>query len=115
MAGRTTLNPFEKHPVTIAGVDDIVGACERAAAGPQIGHEAVGTTALAQTLDHAGISSTEAFVSVHRSGEGLRVELNVPMETSKEVRDIASVRVVGALREYDPHVPGINASCQDLS
>jgi hypothetical protein len=114
VAGRTTLNPFERYPVTLAGVDDIVGACERAAAGAQLGHEAVGTTALAQTLGHAGIPTAEAFVSVHRSGEGLRVQLHVPMETPKEVRDIASVRVVGALRGYDPYAPGINASCQDL-
>jgi len=114
VAGRTALNPFDQYPVTVAGAEDIVEACERAARGPQIAHEAVATTALGQTLDGSGIESAEAYASVHRSGEGLRVVLYVPPETSKRVRDVASVRVVGALREFDRTIPRIATACRDL-
>jgi len=114
VAGSTTLNPFEEFPITIVGVDGIVEACERAAHGPQLGHEAVATTALAQTLDGSGIESADAYASVRRSGEGLRVVLHVPAETSKRVRDVASVRVVGALRAFDRTAPRIATACDDL-
>jgi hypothetical protein len=114
VAGRTTLNPFDRFPVTIAGVDDVVEACERAAQGPQIEHEAVATRALVQTLDGSDVASSEAHASVHRNGSGLHVVLHVPAHTPQRVRDVASVRVVGALREFDRFTPGIATACEDL-
>lgn len=114
VAGRTTLNPFERYPVTVAGVDDIVAGCERAATGPQLEHEGVATRALEATLARAGIHSEAGRVSVHRSGAGLQVTLHVPAETPNQVRDIASVRVVGAVRAFDPHAARIDITCQIL-
>jgi hypothetical protein len=114
VAGHTTIDPFAQYPVTVAGTDDIVESCERAATGPQVGHEAAAMKALDQTLELAGLSTEPARASVRRSGQGLRVTLHVPPGTPKNVRDIASVRVVGAVRAFDPHAPQIEISCQDL-
>lgn len=113
VAGRTTLNPFAPYPVTIAGVD-VVEACERAATGPQLEHEGVGTRVLEETLARAGLPTEAGRVLVHRSGSGLRITLSFPAETSKKVREIASVRVAGAVRAFDPHAPRIDISCEDL-
>lgn len=108
VAGRTTINPFAQYSVTDAGADDVVDACERAATGPQLEHEGVATKALEWTLSHDGLSTEAARVSVRRSGIGLRVALLLPRETPKRVRDMASVRVAGALRAFDRQAPHID-------
>ncbi len=112
VAGRTTPNAFEQFPVTMAELD-VVAACERAATGPQLEHERVALTALEETLGHSGLAAASAGASVHRSGEGLRVALHVPAATPRPVRDTAVVRVVGALRAFDPHAPKIDVTCEE--
>jgi hypothetical protein len=107
VAGHTTIDPFAPYSVTVVGTNDIVERCEQAATGPQVEHEVVARKALDQTLELAGLSNELARVSVNRSGHGLRVTLHVPPETPKKVRDIASVRVAGAVRAFDPHAPRI--------
>jgi hypothetical protein len=112
MAGRTSPDPFTPFPVTVAGLGTIVETCERAATGPQLGHERVALDALEQTLSLAGIPTDTASASVRRSGSGLRIVLHVPGDAPQKVRDVAAVRVVGALREYDQHAPRIEISCE---
>jgi hypothetical protein len=114
VAGRTTANPYAQYPVTVAGIDDVVAACERAVSGPQVEHESVATRVLDETLGHAGLASEAATASVHRTGEGLRITLLVPEETPRKVRDVASVRVTGAVRRFDPYAPRIEITCQTL-
>lgn len=113
VAGRTTLNPFERYAVTVAGVG-VVEACERAATGPQAEHEGCATKALDDTLTHAGLPTGAARASVQRSGSGLRVTLNLPAKTPTRLRELATVRVAGALRAFDPHTPRIDISYRDL-
>jgi len=115
VAGRTTLNPFVEYAAVIAGDDGVVEACERAATGPQPEHEEVATDMLRQTLTRAGLPSDTASASVRRSGSGLRISLRVPPETTKQQRDTASVRDVGAVRAFDRHAPHIETTCEDLS
>ncbi|MGZ4690708.1 MAG: hypothetical protein ACXWAY_13865, partial [Acidimicrobiia bacterium] len=114
VAGRTALNPFAQYSATFAGTDDVVAACERAATGPQLDHEAVATRMLCQTLSRADLPSENARAGVRRSGKGLRVTLYMPAGTSSKQRDVASVRVVGALRAFDPHAPNIEVGYEEL-
>jgi hypothetical protein len=103
VSGDTAIDPFARYAATVAGTGDIVASCELAATGPQVEHEGVATKALDQTLELAGLPHELARASVRRSGNGLHVTLHFPPETPKKVRDIASVRVVGAVRAFDAH------------
>ncbi len=114
VAGRTTIDPFAQFPVTVTGIDDVVGTCERVATGHQPQHEGVAVKALDQTLGLAGIPTESAAASVRRTGDGLQITLHVPEETPKKVRDVASVRVAGAVRAFDPHARHIEIACEDL-
>jgi hypothetical protein len=50
-----------------------------------------------------------ALVSVRRHAGGLQVRVRVP-EVSRKVRQLIGVRIVGALRAYDPEASGIDVS-----
>jgi hypothetical protein len=112
VAGRTTANPFDDFPVTTAGVD-VVEACERAAAGPLLSHEAIAVRALDETLGHGGIPTDGAAASVCRNESRLTVTLTFPEEASSLARAMASVRVVGALRDYDRYATGIDVVTEE--
>ncbi len=113
VAGRTAINPFAQYAVTVAGIDDVVETCEQAATGPQVEHEAIATRLLVETLRSAGVPTEPAGASVRRSGRGLHITLHAPREASKKVRDVAAVRVAGAVRAFDPHAPRIEITCED--
>lgn len=113
VAGRTNVHPFAQFAVTVAGVDNIVESCERSVTGPQAEHEGIAARALRQTLDRAHLPTGAADASVRRSGRGLRISLHVPSDTPMKVRDIASVRVAGAVRAFDPHAARIEIICDD--
>jgi hypothetical protein len=112
VAGRTTANPFGRYPVTVAGVD-VVAACERAATGPLLEHEAVALRALDETLDHAGIDTGASAASVHRRQGRLIVALTFPPDTPAKLRAMAGVRVTGALRRFDPYASGIDVVSEE--
>jgi hypothetical protein len=107
MTGSTALNPFAGFRVVDAARRDVVAACEDAATGPQVDHEAVATRVLDETLRRAG---TEAGgnCEVRRRGDGIDVRLTVPPGTDARTRAMAGVRVVGALRAFDSHTPRID-------
>lgn len=112
VAGSTVFNPFEQFGASNAD-GDVVAACEAAADGRQRGHEAVVRRVLRDALQRANLGITGMDARVHRSGDGLKIGLVFPPTTPKPVRDVASVCVVGAVREFDPHAPRIDISCVD--
>jgi hypothetical protein len=107
MAGSTALNPFAGFHVVDAGHLDVVAACEEAANGPQVEHEAVANRVLDDTLRRAGRAPVGES-SVRRTDRGLHAQLTVPPGTDERTRGMAGVRVVGALRAFDPHAPRID-------
>ena len=111
VAGRTSTSPFDRYHVAVAN-QDVVGACERAAAGRQIQHEAVAGRALDWTLRHRDLPLDAARADVRRHDGGLQVTLFVPAETPNVVRDMAIVRVAGALRAFDTRSSRIDVTCK---
>jgi hypothetical protein len=111
VAGRTTPNPFAAFGAVVAE-PDVVGACERAAAARRADYEAVAAKALDWTLRYRDLPFATARAAVRRGGAGLHVTLSVPAETPKIVRDMAAVRVVGALRAFDPSARRIDITCE---
>jgi hypothetical protein len=113
VAGKTAINPFAAFSVADAAGNDVVEACERAATGAQGDHQAVADRALAVTLENSGSEQTGES-RVLRTADGLQVTLFVPPETARGTRDMAAVRVVGALRDFDRHARRIDIVCEDL-
>jgi hypothetical protein len=109
VAGRSGTNPFASFPVTTAG-RDVVAACEEAATVPSADHEAVAQRALDESLAGHGIDDAEARAFVRRRAGRLTASLQFPAETPERTRAMASVRVVGALRQFDPYNGGIDVS-----
>ncbi len=113
VAGRTSLNPFADHAAAVAGVDDVVETCERTASEPQAAHSAIATRTLRETLTRAGAPSDDAWADVYRSGTGLRAVLQLSGDVEKRQRDVAAVRIVGALRAFDRSCRHIEIGCED--
>jgi hypothetical protein len=109
VGGRTTTNPFSPCRVTVAG-RDVVQACERAATGSLEQHEEIAQRTLDESLRRAGEAREPARAEVTRRSGGLRATLHFPRGTPERLRAMASVRVVGALRSFDPHAGGIDVA-----
>jgi hypothetical protein len=114
VAGLTAINPFAPFDAVAASSADVVEACEQAATGARLEHEAVATAALDQTLRAAALPVSSARASVVSDGGALRVTLFVPPESTKGVRDMAVVRVAGALRAFDRNAAQIDIACEVL-
>ena len=110
VAGSTLFQPFSGFDVTeVEDPTDIVAAIEGVASDRRVQHEAVGQPLLEETLHRAGVEGAAQAI-VTRSRTGLTVRLLVPPDTPDRVRAQASVRVVGAIRAYDPAAPQIDVS-----
>lgn len=113
VTGRTALNPFEELGAVEGGGTGIVAACERAASGTQPAHEARANETLRSVLDHAGEGASPARASVRRISGRLNVVLRIDPSMSKRTRNIAAVRVTGALRAFDRYVDSIDVSFEE--
>jgi hypothetical protein len=109
LAGEGALDPFDDwEAAAVADADDVVWACERTVAQPLRAHSEIAANAVADVLRMHGVEES-ALVSVRRHAGGLQVRVRVP-EVSRKVRQLIGVRIVGALRAYDPEASGIDVS-----
>ena len=79
---------------------------------PQAAHSAIATSTLRETLARAGAPSNDARVDVYRSGTGLHVVVQVSGDVEKSRREVAVVRIVGALRAFDRSCKHIEIDCE---
>lgn len=113
VTGQTLMNPFESFGAEpVAG--DLVAAVERIAAAGRPAHEQRADVVLRQTLEAAGCGSAPSAVSVRREGGRLRVRIAVSDTVPQRTREVVAVRVVGRLREFDPHAAGIDVDVETL-
>jgi hypothetical protein len=110
VAGRATLNPYEDWAEEVVEDGDVVGACERVAARPSRAHTRVAQRALRDVLRRRAGSARGAEVAVWRNPGGLRVRVDGLDTFEHSVRELASVDVATALREFDPQIPKIDIS-----
>jgi hypothetical protein len=106
----TALHPFE-HWVS-SGVDDVnhlVDACESAAVAPLVHHGEIASGAATAVLEMAGVDPAGTTASVHHQRGRLRVELALPPHPEGVESNVVA-SVLTALRELDPHAPGIDVS-----
>jgi hypothetical protein len=109
VAGGTALNPFGPWAAEVLGrTDDIVAACERAAAAPIPRHCARAMSALAEVLQVHGLEHVVPSVIVRRVHGNLLVTVHNAEELDHAAKAMASVRMIGALRELDATAGGID-------
>lgn len=109
VTGQTLLNPFE--PFGAAAIEEeLVEACERVAAARRPEHEAAAAAAVQSSLATAGHEKALCDVSVHRDNGRLRVRVSVPKEVPEPTRKMLAVRVIGRLRNFDPHAEGVDVA-----
>lgn len=109
VAGQSLMNPFERFGAEAAG-PDLVAACERIATSGRPDHEQLAIGLVRDALAADGAPTDPASVAVHRVGGRLRVQISVPEAVAARTREIIAVRVIGRLREFDPHADGIDVS-----
>ena len=108
VTGQTVMNPFEAFGAETVDPDDLVAACERVASSRRPGHEEAAIAVMRDTLAVEGHATEPSDVAVQRVDGRLRVRVMVPEEVPGRAREIVAVRVVGRLREFDPHAGGID-------
>lgn len=102
VAGRVVLNPYGDWAAEAVEDGDVVGAVERAAAAPLRRHGEVAQAAWDATLDARGLERRGA-VTVQRREGGLVVTVALTDPIDRDAADMASVRMLAALRELDPY------------
>lgn len=114
VAGSKILNPFEPWAVEVLDrTYDVVEPCERAAAAPLARHSDRAHRALLAVLAHHDIEEVAPHVEVFRAGGSLAVRVHGAAAVDHRVRAMASVRIIGALREIDHTATGIDVSFVD--
>lgn len=101
VAGHTALNPFEDFACEVVDDGDLVAACERAAVAALRQHSEIAGSAWDRTLSNRGISTDGSSVSVTRNRGGLVVTVTSGVPVERSTLDMASVRMLAALREID--------------
>lgn len=114
----TMLHPYAPYGAREVPEDgDLIATCEEAVAAPLAGHGQVALDCARTVLQLAGVDAVELGATVHHQlaaqGGGLVVELRLPRDLPEPPHGLRTnlvAKVVGALREYDPHATSIDAS-----
>ena len=100
---------------SVIASDNLATVVTRAAGAPMPTHEQVARDLFRTILDAHGHADIAADVGVHRSTGSLRVELRADAELPAAVAEVASVRILGALREIDRHATTISVTIGDTT
>ncbi|MFN8035606.1 MAG: hypothetical protein U0V73_06715 [Acidimicrobiia bacterium] len=104
VTGSTALHPFGEFATEVvpkADARSLVDACERAALAPLPHHTAVATQAWEATLANHDLDPSGSSIVVTRVHGGLLVAIEPGPEMTRPMIDMASVRVLAALRAID--------------
>jgi hypothetical protein len=111
VAGTSALNPFDKWTTAVADKDDIVQACELAAAAPV---ERLAEPARAEVQRRLRLQPEVAErtdVVVHRSNRQLDAVVHLPDEAD-ELDGTLAVAVAGVLRDHDRYASRVNVAVE---
>jgi len=100
VAGTSALNPFDKWTTAIAGDDDIVEACERAATLPVERLAGLARVEVRRWLRNQPPVAEQSDVTVYRSHGQLDATIYLPTEAD-EIDGALAVAVAAVLRAHD--------------
>jgi hypothetical protein len=108
VAGDVARTPFDEFATDVhPGTDDVVAACERAAAAPLARHTTIANDALVSFAARRGLAHVPT-ATVRRKRGSLVVEVCTRDRLDATSKAMASVRVTAALRRFDAHARGID-------
>jgi hypothetical protein len=111
VAGRTAIHPFEGWATDVVDrEDDLVEACERAAAAKLTRHSEIATAALEASLRAGGVDASHCRARVYRRAGRLKVSLDPGLVVDRTSAEIAARRVMDAVRECDRFAAGIDVA-----
>ncbi|GIU85934.1 MAG: hypothetical protein KatS3mg009_0449 [Acidimicrobiia bacterium] len=114
VAGPAVMNPYEEYAAEVLDrTYDVTAAVERAAGAPLPTHGARAADALAGVLAVHGVEGCTPKVTVHRHAGRLSVSVEDADGLDHAVKSVASVRIIGALRELDRDAAGIDVVFED--
>jgi hypothetical protein len=114
VAGSKLMNPFNGFATEVLDrTYDVVGACERAARAPLRRHGEATAAALAGVLEVHGVTGVSPTTEVVRLHGRLHATVRGAGALDHTVKSVASVRIIGALREIDPDAQGIDVAFDD--
>ena len=109
VAGGTALNPFADWATEVQAEHfDVVPACERAARAPLAAHTRFATAAVREVFTARGLDRASVLVAVYRRGGRLEIHVRTSEAIPRDVKGMASVRAVAAVREVDRYSRGID-------
>lgn len=109
VAGAIVMNPYTKFATELVEQPyDVVDACVRAAEAPLRRHADRAAGALASVLDVHEVTGVQPTIEVYRREGRLHVEVHGANELDHTVKSIGSVRIIGALRQFDRDAGGID-------
>ncbi|MFP3906483.1 MAG: hypothetical protein ACLFRV_09040 [Acidimicrobiales bacterium] len=107
-------NPYQRFAAaTSTSVGDSVAATEQAANSPLAAHAGVARTALQAMLRSEGLDESNADAVVTRNGSALWVLLRPGLALDPMLVEVASVRVLAAVRAHDRAASIIDVSVAD--
>ena len=103
VAGRPDYSPLETWAsAVVADGASVTSVVEEVGQQPSPRHGDVAEGAFAGVLEAHGLDPAIAAAAVVRQGADLHVELHPNAPVDRQILEIASVRVAGALRRFDP-------------
>jgi len=109
VAGTSALNPFDNWTTAIADDDDIVQACERAAALPVERLAAPARTEVRRRLQDRPEVAEQADVVVQRANRQLHAIVFLPAG-AEELEGTLAVAVAGVLRDNDRYASRVDVA-----
>jgi hypothetical protein len=111
IAGDDT-DPYRDWCAATTQLGYLTPALEAAREMPLRPHEAAALRSFRAVLAKHDLPAGGTRAEVRRHGADLHATLRIPTEVDKDVADIASVRVVGALRDVDPFARRIDVAVE---
>lgn len=108
VAGTVALSPYEEYATVSVEGDEVVSACEEAAAAPLARHARVAGAKLREVLGRMGQDAAGAGAVVVRREGRLVVTLRTLEPLDLPTRRAAVVHVLGALRGLAPSARGLD-------
>lgn len=108
LAGAAAESPYAEWAARSCDLDHVVETVETVAESPLAQHSRAATRSFRAVLAQHDFDPVPASATVTRSGRDLKVTLSYPGDLDRRVAEMASVRVVGAIRDVDPYASKID-------
>jgi hypothetical protein len=113
VTGRVLLNPFDAFATEVTRSENLVEACERAAHTSSRRHVDAAERVLREVLDRRGLDDVYPTLDVIRRRGCLLIRVRGAGALDHTTKNVASARMIGAVRAVDAYAHGIDVTFED--